>query len=49
VTGKSSFTPHEWKLLLESVMAASIAITAGVETAEFHPSLKAAASPLSLE
>ena len=25
---KSSFTPDEWKLLLESVMAASIAITA---------------------
>ena len=28
VTDKSSFTPDEWKLLLESVMAASIAITA---------------------
>ena len=27
VTDKSSFTPDEWKLLLESVMAASIAIT----------------------
>jgi hypothetical protein len=25
---KSSFTPDEWKLLLESVMMASIAITA---------------------
>lgn len=25
---KSSFTPDEWKLLLESVMASSIAITA---------------------
>ena len=25
---KSSFTPDEWKLLLESIMAASIAITA---------------------
>ena len=28
MTDKSSFTPDEWKLLLESVMAASIAITA---------------------
>jgi len=28
VTDKSSFTPDEWKLLLESVMAASVAITA---------------------
>jgi hypothetical protein len=28
VTDKSNFTPDEWKLLLESVMAASIAITA---------------------
>jgi hypothetical protein len=28
VADKSSFTPDEWKLLLESVMAASIAITA---------------------
>ena len=28
VVDKSSFTPDEWKLLLESVMAASIAITA---------------------
>jgi hypothetical protein len=28
VTNKSSFTPDEWKLLLESVMAASVAITA---------------------
>ena len=28
VTDKSSFTPDEWKILLESVMAASIAITA---------------------
>ena len=28
VTDKSSFTPNEWKLLLESVMAASVAITA---------------------
>jgi hypothetical protein len=28
VADKSSFTPEEWKLLLESVMAASIAITA---------------------
>jgi hypothetical protein len=28
VTDKSSFTPDEWKVLLESVMAASIAITA---------------------
>jgi len=28
VTDKSNFTPDEWKVLLESVMAASIAITA---------------------
>ena len=28
MTDKSNFTPDEWKLLLESVMAASIAITA---------------------
>jgi hypothetical protein len=28
VTDKSNFTPDEWKLLLESVMATSIAITA---------------------
>ena len=28
MTDKSSFTPDEWKLLLESVMMASIAITA---------------------
>jgi hypothetical protein len=28
VVDKSSFTPDEWKLLLESVMAASIVITA---------------------
>ena len=28
MTDKSSFTPDEWKLLLESVMAASVAITA---------------------
>src|SRR5262249_35015004 len=28
VTDKSNFTPDEWKILLESVMAASIAITA---------------------
>jgi len=28
VADKSNFTPDEWKLLLESVMAASIAITA---------------------
>jgi hypothetical protein len=27
VTDKSSFTPDEWKVLLESVMAANIAIT----------------------
>ncbi len=28
MTDKSNFTPDEWKLLLESVMAASIAVTA---------------------
>jgi hypothetical protein len=28
MTGKSNFTPDEWKLLLESVMAPGIAITA---------------------
>jgi hypothetical protein len=28
VSDKSNFTPDEWKLLLESVMAASIVITA---------------------
>ena len=28
MTDKSNFTPDEWKLLLEGVMAASIAITA---------------------
>ena len=28
MTDKSSFTPDEWKLLLESVMMASIAVTA---------------------
>jgi hypothetical protein len=28
MTGKSNFTPDEWKVLLQSVMAAGIAITA---------------------
>ena len=28
MTDKSSFTPDEWKLLLESVMMASLAVTA---------------------
>jgi hypothetical protein len=28
MTDKSSFTPDEWKLLLESVMAAGIAVSA---------------------
>ena len=28
MTNKSNFTPDEWKVLLESVMAAGIAITA---------------------